>query len=130
MSARATDLADQTADAINQTIAFVEAVPMTMDGFLRAGAVHGGRVGYPHHEFPQPSVVNLLVKPVSQGEPLFPITPEQIHAGNAENARKNANRAKADVVADLRRNGAEARPPLCVASAMRVAAVSGALLPA
>jgi hypothetical protein len=27
---------------------------------------------------------------------------------NAENARKNANRAKADVVAELRSNGAEA----------------------
>jgi hypothetical protein len=105
MSERATHLADRTDDAINQTIAFVESVPDDKwtafcepeQCTVAALATHiaGAATG----------VVNFLVKPVAEGEPLTPITPDQIHAGNAENARNNANRAKADVVADLRTNG-------------------------
>jgi hypothetical protein len=108
MSERATHLADQTDDAINQTIAFVEAVPVEKwTAFCEPEQCTVAALAT-HIANSATGVVNVLVKPVSQGEPLFPITPEQIHAGNAENARKNANRAKADVVADLRSNGAEA----------------------
>jgi hypothetical protein len=108
MSARATQLADQTDDVIAQTIAFVEGVPdAKWTAFCEpeqctvaalASHIAGSATG----------VLNFLVKPVVEGAPLPPITPDQIHAGNAENARKNAQRAKSDVVAELQANGAAA----------------------
>ncbi|MDQ2653211.1 MAG: DinB family protein [Chloroflexota bacterium] len=108
MSKRAQQLADQTDDAINQTIAFVENVPDDKwtaycepeQCTVAALASHIGVTAI--------GVLNALAKPVSQGEPPASITPEQIHAGNAENARKYANRPKPDVVAELRASGAEA----------------------
>ena len=108
MSTRAQQLADQTDNAINQTIAFVESIPEEKWTVLcgpeqctvaaLASHVAGSATG----------VLNFLVKPVAQGESPLPITPEQIHAGNAENARTNANRSRSEVLADLRANGAEA----------------------
>jgi hypothetical protein len=108
MSKRAQQLADQTDDAITQTVAFVENVPDDKwtaycepeQCTVAALASHIGVAAS--------GVLNALVKPVAQGEPPVSITPEQLHAGNAENARKYANRSKSDVVADLRSNGAEA----------------------
>ena len=109
MSARATELADRTDDAINQTIAFVESVPddkwtafcAPEQCTVAALASHiaGSAVG----------VLDFLVKPIAKGEPPLPITPEQLHAGNAENARTNARRPRSEVLVELRANGAEAR---------------------
>ena len=42
---------------------------------------------------------------MAEGKPTPPITQEQLHAGNAHNARENANRPKADALADIRTNG-------------------------
>lgn len=108
MSTRAQQLADQTDDAINQTIAFVEGVPDDKwTAFCEpeqctvaalASHIGGSAIG----------VLNVLVKPVAQGEKPVLITPEQLREWNAENARTNANRSRAEVVAELRSNGAEA----------------------
>ncbi len=108
MSARATDLANQTDDAINQVIAFVERVPDDRWTAFCGPEQCTVAALASHIASSASGVLNFLVKPVSQGEPPLPITPEQFHAGNAENARENANRARVDVVADLRTNGAEA----------------------
>ena len=109
MSERATHLAEQTDDAINQTIAFVEGVPDAKWTALCEPEQCTVAALASHIANSATGVLNYLVKPVAEGAPLTPITPEQIHAGNAENARKNASRSKADVLADLRANGAEAR---------------------
>jgi hypothetical protein len=108
MSMRAQHLADRTDDAIKQTISFVESVPeeqwtatcVSEQCTVAALACHiaGSAVG----------VLNYLVKPVAEGTPPQPITQEQLHAGNAENARVNARRPRAEVLAELRANGAEA----------------------
>ena len=108
MSKRAQQLAEQTDDAINQTITFVESVPEDKWAALcgpeqctvaaLANHIAGSAVG----------VLNFLVKPVAEGRPPLPITPDQIHAGNADNARQNANRPRSEVLAELRANGAEA----------------------
>lgn len=107
MSARATQLADQTHDAIAQVIAFVEHVPEDKwTAFCEPQQCTVAALAS-HIAVSTPGVLSVLVKPVSQGEPPPPITPEQLHAGNAENARTNATRARADVLADLRTSGAE-----------------------
>lgn len=108
MSARATQLAEQTDDAINQVIDFVETVPD--DKWLTLCEPEQCTVAAlaNHIGISAVGVLNFLVKPVSQDQPLSPITPEQINAGNAENARKNANRSKAEVITELRTNGAVA----------------------
>lgn len=108
MSERATHLADRTEDAINQVIAFVEGVPDDRwTAFCEpeqctvaalASHIAGSATG----------VLNFLVKPVAEGEPITPITPEQLHAANAKNARENASRSRGDVLADLRTHSAEA----------------------
>jgi len=108
MSERATQLADQTDQAISQVITFVETVPENTWTAICAPEQCTVAALASHIAVSATGVLNFLVKPVSQGETLPPITPEQIHAGNAENARKYANRSKADAVADLRRYGAEA----------------------
>jgi hypothetical protein len=108
MSKRAQHLADQTDDAINQVITFVETVPD--DRWTACCEPEQCTVAAlaSHIGVSATGVLSFLVKPVAQGEPVAPITPEQLHAGNAENARKYANRPKADVVADLRTYAAEA----------------------
>jgi hypothetical protein len=108
MSERATQLADQTDQVIDQVIAFVESIPdekwtATCEPEQCTAAALAS-----HIAVSATGVVNALVKPIAQGEPPMSITPEQINAGNAENARKYANRSKADVVNDLRTYGAEA----------------------
>ena len=50
-------------------------------------------------------VISILVQPMAEGKPTPPITQEQLHAGNAHNARENANRPKADALAEIRNNG-------------------------
>jgi DinB family protein len=108
MSARATQLADQTDEAINQVIAFVDTIPEDKWTSLCEPEQCTAAALAAHIAVSATGVLNALVKPISQGEAPPPITPEQLHAGNAENARKFANRSKADVVADLRTNGTEA----------------------
>lgn len=108
MSERATHLADQTDEAINQVIAFVETVPDDKWTAFCSPEQCTAAALAAHIAVAATGVLNALVKPISQGEPPPPITPEQLHAGNAENARKFANRSKADVVADLRSYGTEA----------------------
>lgn len=108
MSKRAQHLADRTDDAIKQTIAFVESVP---DDKWTAFCAHeqcSVAALATHIAGSATGVLNFLVKPVAEGQPPLPITPDQIHAGNAENARENANRPRSEVLADLRANGAEA----------------------
>ena len=108
MSARATQLADQTDEAINEVVAFVETLPEDKwTAFCDPEQCTAAALAT-HIAFAATGVLNALVKPVVTGEPLMPITPEQLHAGNAENARKYANRSKAEVLADLRTNGTEA----------------------
>lgn len=108
MGERAEQLADQTDDAINQVITFVEMVPDDQWTAPCEPEQCTAAALAAHIAVSATGVLNALVKPVSQGEPPPPITPEQLHAGNAENARKYANRFKADVLDDLRRYGAEA----------------------
>ena len=108
MSARATQLADQTDDAIAQVIAFVETVPDEQWTKICGPEQCTVAALASHIAMSATGVLNFLVKPVAEGEQPLPITPEQIHAGNAENARENANRGKQDVVAELQSNGTEA----------------------
>lgn len=108
MSARSAQLASQTDDAITRIIAFVEEVPEDKwTAFCEPEQCTVAALAT-HCAVSTVGVLNALVKPVSQGEAPPPITPEQLHAGNAENARKNATRARADVLADLQAYGAEA----------------------
>ncbi|MCA9879970.1 MAG: hypothetical protein KC442_19380, partial [Thermomicrobiales bacterium] len=53
-------------------------------------------------------VMTFLVRPMAGGQPPVAITPEQIDAGNAQNARDHAHRPKAEALAELRANGAAA----------------------
>lgn len=108
MSVRATQLADQTDQAINQVVAFVESVPDDKWTVFCAPEQCTVAALASHIAVSTTGVLNALVKPVVQGEAPPPITPEQLHAGNAENARKYANRPKAEVLADLHANGQEA----------------------
>lgn len=108
MSERATHLADQTDNAIAQVIAFVEAIPdEKWTAFCEPEQCTAAALAA-HIEFSTTGVLNALVKPIAQGEPPPPITPEQLHAGNAENARTHANRPKAEVLNGLRTFGSEA----------------------
>jgi hypothetical protein len=108
MSERATELAEQTDQAINQVIAFVESVPEDKWTALCEPEQCTVAALASHIAVSAVGVLNVLIKPVSQGEAPPPITPEQLHAGNAENARKFAQRSKADAIADLRTYGSEA----------------------
>jgi hypothetical protein len=108
MSERATQLADQTDQAINEVISFVETVPDDKwSAFCEPEQCTVAALAS-HIGVSATGVLNALIKPISQGEPPPPITPEQLHAGNAENARKYANRSREEAVADLRTHGAEA----------------------
>ena len=108
MSVRATQLADHTDQAITQVVAFVESVPDDKWTVFCAPEQCTVAALASHIAVSTTGVLNALVKPVVQGEAPPPITPEQLHAGNAENARKYANRPKAEVLADLHANGQEA----------------------
>jgi hypothetical protein len=108
MSTRAQHLADQADDVISQAIAFVEAVPDDKWTTLCGPEQCTVAALASHIASSATGVLNFLVKPVAEGQPPAPITPEQIHAGNAENARKNANRPRSEVLAELRANGDEA----------------------
>lgn len=108
MSNRAQHLADQMDAAIVEIIAFVDGVPdEKWTAFCEPEQCTVAALAS-HMASATSGVLTVLVKPVAKGEPPPPITPEQLNAGNAENARTNATRARADVVADLRTYGAEA----------------------
>ena len=108
MSNRAQHLADQMDAAIVQIIAFVDGVPdEKWTAFCEPEQCTVAALAS-HMASATSGVLTVLVKPVAQGERPPAITPEQLNEGNAENARTNATRARADVVADLRTFGAEA----------------------
>lgn len=105
MSERANNLGDQLSAVVDDVIATVSSIP---DGkwtafcepeqcTVAALASHIGSSAS--------GVMSFLVQPLAEGEPTPPITAEHVHAGNAQNANENANRSKAEALAEIRANG-------------------------
>lgn len=105
MSERANNLADQLDAVVTEAVSTVEAIPDDKwtafcepeQCTVAALAAHLGTA--------TSGVMSFLVQPIADGKPVHPITPEQIDAGNAENARKYANTAKAEVLTIIRSGG-------------------------
>jgi hypothetical protein len=104
MSERASKLADQLDAVVTDALSTVEAIPDDKwtafcepeQCTVAALATHFGSA--------TAGVMSLLVQPVAEGKPVPPITPEQVDAGNAQNARENANSPKAEVLTIIRTN--------------------------
>jgi hypothetical protein len=105
MSERATNLADQLEAVVTEAVSTVESIPdEKWTAFcepeqctVAALATHIGNSCA--------GVMTALVQPIAEGRPTLPITQEQLHAGNAQNARENANRPKPDVLDGIRTHG-------------------------
>jgi len=105
MSERAGKLADQLDAVVTDALSTVEAIPDDKwtafcepeQCTVAALASHIGNSSA--------GVIAALVQPMAEGRPTLPITQEQLHAGNAKNARENANRPKAEALADIRNYG-------------------------
>lgn len=112
MTERAAALADALDEVVADAIEVIEAVPPEKwtafcepeQCTVAALATHIGSA--------TAGVMEVLVRPMAAGQPPLPITPEQLDAGNAQNARDHAHRPKAAVLADLRANGAAVSPAI------------------
>ena len=61
-----------------------------------------------HHVASAYLVEAMLVQKLASGEAMIDVTPERVNAGNAQHAEQNANPDKAETIALLRRNSAQA----------------------
>ena len=107
MSERAAQLANETDATIQDVITFIEGVPdAKWEAFCEPEQCTVAALAS-HMELSTPGVMTYLVMPIAEGKPLAGLTPEQIHAGNAQNARENARRPRAEVLQGLRALGPE-----------------------
>lgn len=107
MSTRAEALADQFEAANNEAIAQVSACS---EGVWNAATPNDGRtvrvVAY--HIASSHEGILGLIQAVANVQPVPPITPEMIDAGNAQQAQEKANVSKDEVTQALQQNGAAA----------------------
>lgn len=108
MSERAQALADQFEHVNQAVIDAVEAAPdeawsRVCEGEQCTVAALAFHIGGGHD-----ALIEYIARPIVAGTPLPQIGREQIDAGNADNATRNANGSKAEALALLRDNGAKA----------------------
>ena len=105
MSERAGKLADQLDAVVTETLSTVAAMPDDKwTAFCEPEQCTVAALAS-HIGSSSAGVISILVQPMAEGRPTPPITQEQLHAGNAHNARENANRPKAEALAEIRTNG-------------------------
>jgi hypothetical protein len=107
MSVRARSLAQQFEQANHDLIATVEGVS---DAQWRAKTPGDGRsVGVvAHHVATSHKMIAGLAGAIAHGQPVPAVTMDMIHQGNAAHAAQYANCTRAETLALLRQNGAEA----------------------
>ncbi|HEU0115905.1 MAG TPA: DinB family protein [Thermomicrobiales bacterium] len=108
MSERAQALADRFEQANQAVIDAVEAAPDDAWSRMCEGEQCTVAALAYHIAGGHDALVEYIARPIVAGTPLPPISREQIDAGNADNATRNANVSKADALALLRDNGAKA----------------------
>jgi DinB family protein len=107
MSERAQALADQFEQVNQAVIDAVESAPdeawsRICEGEQCTVAALAYHIGGGHD-----ALVEYIARPIVAGTPVASFGREQIDAGNADNARRNANGSKAEALALLRDNGAK-----------------------